>query len=105
MSQTSEPPASQPQKLDGTQRQSILAQAITAQIAQGGWGVETQGGFNAVLIKGGKRTSHALHFVLTLMTGGVWIIGWIIAVRRNKAQRITLFVDEFGNVQRGAATG
>lgn len=90
-------------QLDATARQSILAQAITAQLAHGGWGVETQGGFNAVLLKGGKRTSNLLHFFLTLLTGGLWIIGWVVAVKRNKAHRVTLYVDDFGNIQRGAA--
>lgn len=90
-------------QLDATERQSILARRITSFINMGGWAVETQGGFNAVLVSRGKKTHHALHFLLTLLTGGLWTIGWVMAVRRNRGKRISLFVDEFGNINEGAA--
>lgn len=30
------------------------------------------------------KTSHVLHFIITLLTGGLWLPVWIIATVRNK---------------------
>lgn len=41
---------------------------------------------NEVKIKG-HRTSHGLHLFLTIVTGGLWGIVWIIWTVKNKASR------------------
>lgn len=41
---------------------------------------------NAVLLEmRKKKTSHILHLILSLITGGLWIIVWIICALSNRS--------------------
>lgn len=37
-----------------------------------------------------KKTAHVLHFILTLLTGGLWILPWVVcwAVNANHNSRV-----------------
>lgn len=54
--------------------------------------------FQAVIVKG-KRINHALHIVLSLLTG-VWLIGYLIILATGGEKREIVQADEFGNVSR-----
>ena len=62
-----------------------------------GMRVESQGDYQAVLIKG-RRVNHILHLILTLVTAGLWAVVWIILVIVGGEKRHIVRVDEFGNV-------
>jgi hypothetical protein len=72
-----------------------LAQAIARQIAQG-YRVESQSDFQAVVVKG-KRPSHLLHLVLTIITLGLWAIVWIVLSLTMHVHRRLVTVNEVGN--------
>jgi hypothetical protein len=58
------------------ERKATLAQAIASWV-RGGWMVESQTDFQAVMAKG-HRPNHVLHLILTLITLGIWAIAWIL---------------------------
>jgi hypothetical protein len=80
-----------------SERRSALDARIARELA-GGAMLESQAGYNAVLIKG-KKVNHILHLILSLITAGIWLIVWLVLVITNKRQRIVLFVNEEGVVQ------
>ena len=45
-----------------------------------------------------RRTSHAGHALMTLMTGGLWTPVWLIAANRPHEVRVRLEADRWGNV-------
>ena len=78
------------------ERKQLLAQTIQGQVA-GGSRVESQSDFQAVLIRG-HRPNHTLHFIIGLVTLGVWWLVWIgIAVFGGETRSMAA-VDEYGNV-------
>lgn len=78
------------------QRKALLATALQGQIAQGAR-IESQSDFQAVTVKG-HRVNHVLHFLIGLLTFGVWWIVWIIMAITGGESRSMVTVDEFGNV-------
>jgi cytochrome b561 len=36
--------------------------------------------------KNNIRTSHTMHLILSLLTGGLWVIGWVFATSRNDSK-------------------
>ena len=69
-------------------------------VAQG-WRVESQSTFNAILVSG-HPTNHVAYLLGVIVTCGLWVIGWVIAMVMEKPeQRMTLRVDAHGNVIRG----
>ena len=80
-----------------SERRSALDIRIARELA-GGATLESQTGYNAVLIKG-KKVNHILHLILSLITAGFWLIVWLLLVITNKRQRIVLFANEEGVVE------
>ncbi|CAB4942070.1 unannotated protein [freshwater metagenome] len=78
-------------------RKAAMGQALSANLARGGYRVESQGDFNAVLVKG-KPINNVLHLVLTLITFGFWGIIWIIMFFIGGEKREMITVDDYGNV-------
>jgi hypothetical protein len=89
------PAPSAPETASVEERKAALAQAVAGQIAQG-YRVESQSEFQAVVVKG-KRPSHLLHLVLTIITLGLWGIVWIILSITMHVHRRIVQVNEFGN--------
>ncbi len=78
------------------ERKDLMARRITSIIAQG-LRVESQGDFQAVLVRG-HRVNHILHLIITLITFGFWGVVWIGLVVFGGEKRELVQVDEFGNV-------
>ncbi len=62
-----------------------------------GWRIESQGQFHAVIVKGGQ-VNHILHLLLTILTGGFWIIVWLFLVVFGGNERRMIYVDARGYV-------
>ncbi|WP_155827079.1 hypothetical protein [Jongsikchunia kroppenstedtii] len=79
------------------QRKAALAQSISREVAAGGWRVESQSDYQAVLVKG-KNTNHLLHLILTLITVFLWTPVWVVVTVLNQRKTVILTVDDYGNV-------
>ncbi len=77
------------------ERKALLAQAI-ANWVRGGWHVESQTDYQAVMVKG-HRPNHILHLILTIVTLGIWAIVWILVTILGGEKRAVVSVDEYGN--------
>jgi hypothetical protein len=64
---------------------------------RGGARIESQGDFEAVLVKG-NRPNHILHLILSLLTAGLWLIVWVLLAAFGGEERVLFTVDEYGNV-------
>lgn len=85
-----------PTRLSGDARADVLGNAIHRAALQG-WRVSSQTSTQAQLVTG-RRVSHILHLILTVLTGGLWAIVWIIVAARGGEQHQFVVVDEYGNV-------
>jgi hypothetical protein len=79
-------------------RKYALAQAVANEV-RGGWGVQSQTDFQAVLVKG-NRPNHLLHLVLTFVTLGLWAFVWVAVALIGGEKHRVVTVDEYGNVNR-----
>jgi hypothetical protein len=78
------------------ERKQLLARTIQTQVVQGAR-VESQNDFSAVLVKG-HRPNHAMHAVISLLTVGIWLMGWALVAGLGGEKRTIATVDEYGNV-------
>jgi uncharacterized protein DUF2510 len=69
--------------------------AAIIEVVQRGWRVEVRTPTQAVVGRGQHISGgmHAFHFVLTLLTLGVWLIFWILHAISRFEKRVTLTVD------------
>jgi len=77
------------------ERKALLANNLQSQVASGAR-IESQGDFQAVVVRG-HRTNHLLHFFIGLFTLGAWWIVWFFIAIFGGEKRQMLSVDEFGN--------
>ena len=82
-------------RLSADQRQALLAQTVATQVATGKR-VESQGPYNAIVVRG-KPVNNVLHLILTLVTAGIWILVWIPLAIFGGEKRYQVSVDDFGN--------
>lgn len=68
-----------------------LQQIVAERVAQG-WRVESQTPLIAVLVRG-KRPSHILHLLLTVLTLGLWLLVWVNVVAWGGERRSTIRID------------
>ncbi len=87
-----------PQQPTDDQRKQALANAVAREVGNG-CRVESQTDFQAVVVKG-KRPSHLLHLILSLVTLGIWIPVWILVAIFGGEKRKVLMVDAWGIVSR-----
>ena len=53
----------------------------------------------AVLVKEGSKVNHLLHFLISVITCGFWILVWAwLALVKSKEQRVRISIDNGGNV-------
>jgi hypothetical protein len=76
------------------QRKEALSRVIRTQVVQGAR-IESQNDYDAVLVKG-HRVNHLLHFVIGLITFGVWWLAWIVIAIVGGEKRFLASVDEYG---------
>ena len=80
------------------ERKQALANAVAREVG-GGWHVESQTDYQAVLVRPATRINHVLHLLLTLITFGLWAIVWIfLAITHKRERHRVILVDGFGNV-------
>ena len=79
-----------------SERKSILDKLIVVQVGRGASEV-MRTDFEVVLSYGGKA-NHVLHFILSLLTFGIWLIVWLFIALGNKPKRYTYTVDKFGAI-------
>jgi hypothetical protein len=80
--------------LDVVERRRLLEQALRYAAASG-TRIESQGDTFAVLVRG-EPVNHLLHLVLTLATGGLWLIVWLVVAATGGEKRFVVTVDESG---------
>ena len=76
------------------QRKEIMTRYVTKEVARGGR-VELHSDFDTVL-SFGKRPNHILHLLLSLITGGIWLIVWVLIVVGGGVSRTSYHVDRYG---------
>jgi hypothetical protein len=79
-------------------KRKSLAMAIQREVASGNR-VESQMDANAIMVSG-KPVHHVLHLILTVLTGGFWVLVWLPLTFLGGERRIALTVDDYGNVLR-----
>lgn len=80
----------------------ILAQAVNVELSRGGR-VESQTDLQVIVVRG-KRPNHVLHAILTFFTCLLWGIVWLAIGLTEKEHRVSLMVDEYGEVYRQQLT-
>ncbi len=83
--------------LDDRERKELLDAEIQ-KWAKKGWRVENRSDHQATIAKG-KKVSHLLHLVLSLITLGVWLIIWLLMGLFGGIGRRLVTVDPDGNVK------
>jgi hypothetical protein len=66
-----------------------------------GWTVESQTDFQAVLVKP-HRIGWFWNILLSVVTGGLWLIVVAYRLINRKKERLVLTADEFGYAQKGS---
>ncbi|MDN3352971.1 helix-hairpin-helix domain-containing protein [Actinomadura sp. DC4] len=75
---------------------AILGNAIMRQVSLG-WRIESQVDNHAMMVSGGD-VNHLAHLLATLLTCGIWLPVWVILGVTGSEQRLSLTVDQHGNV-------
>lgn len=53
----------------------------------------------AVLVKQGEKVNHLLHFLISVVSCGLWLFVWaFLALVKSREQRIRISIDNGGNV-------
>ncbi|HKH65347.1 MAG TPA: hypothetical protein VKA35_07780 [Solirubrobacterales bacterium] len=78
------------------ERKALLANTLQGQVANGAR-IESQGDFQAVVVRG-HRVNHLLHFLIGFLTLGFWWLVWIVIAITGGEKRQMISVDQFGNV-------
>jgi hypothetical protein len=79
------------------ERRALLAQRIAVAV-RGGARVESQSDYQAVVVSG-HRVNHVLHFLIGLLTIGLWWIVWVALAIFGGEKRQMIQVDDWGNVR------
>jgi hypothetical protein len=58
--------------------------------------VESKEEFQAIIARG-QRPNHLLHLILTVLTLGLWLVGWIIVAVTGGVRRRIITVNELGD--------
>ena len=79
------------------ERKSLLRDFVVSKVATGSR-VELQDDFSAVLANGTKP-NHILHFILSILTAGIWLIIWLFIALGSKERRTVYKIDEYGIIK------
>ena len=60
-----------------------------ARHVRGGWRVEAQTEYQAVLVRG-HRVNHVLHLLISVFTLGLWVIVWLLVAITGGERRKTI---------------
>lgn len=92
------PPSPPPPPPSLDQRRAALEAAIQ-DAARAGWRVESRSDTQATIAKG-KRPSHVLHLLLSIITLGIWLIVWLVVLLFGGEKRRLITVSEDGSIKR-----
>jgi hypothetical protein len=91
--------AAEVQRVDPAARRAALEAAVADVVARDHGGrVAFQGEATAVVVTG-RPVNHLLHLILTLLTGGLWLVVWALVTATGGERSQTLTVDEDGSVR------
>ena len=79
-----------------SERKAALDSALNLYGAKG-FRIENRSDYQATISKG-KETRHVLHVVLTVLTGGVWLVVYVPLWLLTGMRRRLVVVDEYGNI-------
>jgi hypothetical protein len=82
------------------EQRSERLDAYLIEVVQRGWRIEYRTPTQALVERGQHISTgmHAFHFILTLLTFGVWGLVWILHAMSRFERRIVISVDDEGNV-------
>jgi hypothetical protein len=83
--------------LTPAQQRHILDQVVENQVTTNGASVVLDNA-NGVVLSYRRHVSHLAHGLMTLLTGGLWLIVWISVATSKRDERIRLEPDPWGNV-------
>ena len=75
-----------------------LLDAEVAEWIREGWRVESRSDFQAVMAAG-KPVNHLLHLILSLITGGLWLVVWLAMTLTGGEDRELVQVDADGEIK------
>jgi hypothetical protein len=81
------------------QQQSALLNAEVAKFASQGWTVSSVSGAQAVLQRK-RRIGWFWNIVLSLVTGGIWLLVVLYKVLNRKVETLVLTADAYGTITR-----
>lgn len=84
------------QSISLAEREERLERAIQRELRDGAR-LESREATTAVLVRG-RRVNHALHFGLSIVTLGWWLVVWFVWARHRGFRRLTLVVAEDGSI-------
>ena len=90
-----QPPTQRP-SISLAEREDWLEPAIQRELWDGAR-LESREATQAVLVRG-RRINHGLHFVLSVVTLGWWLVIWFVWARHGARRRWTLVVAEDGSI-------
>ena len=82
--------------MDNDMRKHALSTELVGRVRDG-WRVESQSDYHAVLVRG-KKVNHILHLLLSVFTGGLWLIVWLALAAKKGEKRVQIHVGEHGSV-------
>lgn len=80
-----------------TRRKRALSMTIEDQVLTNA-GTVVHDGPHGVVVGYRTKIHHGLHFVLTLLTGGLWAVVWLVDVLVKKQDRVLFEADPWGHV-------
>jgi len=84
-------------KIDAASRRRALALAVEDQVATNSATVVFDGP-NGVVLAYRRPVSHVFHAVMTIITGGLWVVVWLALALGRREDRVRLEADGWGNV-------
>lgn len=82
--------------METDQRQQLLKDRVRSKIALGFYEVFDEEPF-AIYVRSTKKVNHILHFLISVITAGLWLPIWLILSLRVR-KMFEIAVDESGNV-------
>jgi Na+-transporting NADH:ubiquinone oxidoreductase subunit NqrC len=76
---------------DGKRREAL--DGAVRRALEKGARLESRTDYSAVLVVANKP-NHVLHLVLSIVTFGIWLLTWLLIVRRGDEARILVSVDD-----------
>lgn len=92
-----EKPAVESQRVSFEQRRELLATEVSRQLGFGNRRLESYSDLSAVIVIG-KPVNHLLHFLVMVMTVGIWGLVWLLLVLTGGERRELVRVDDSGRV-------